>query len=181
MYCRECPTEITVTNRVLAHHSRTKTYYKTICKACHSRNSKVTARLRASHMMLTQGSMCELCGKPARCFLDHNHRTGAVRGIVCRRCNSGLGLLGDSQLGLWNAIGYIYKHDESGLQRDFEAALRSERAPGGRYSPQTSEEGWSPSDAEGSGCISSATSGTSNFSIKSPGCASGKSSGSEGS
>jgi len=35
---------------------------------------------------------CELCGHPIDdpCC-DHNHHTGAVRGVICRRCNTALG------------------------------------------------------------------------------------------
>ena len=45
---------------------------------------------------------CEACGKPAhlnRCnvsYLDHNHTTGKLRGVLCHECNTALGLLGES-------------------------------------------------------------------------------------
>lgn len=39
---------------------------------------------------------CELCGKPGRLVLDHNHQTAEVRGWLCGPCNSGIGYLQDS-------------------------------------------------------------------------------------
>jgi hypothetical protein len=57
---------------------------------------------------------CECCGnlpstKKGMC-LDHDHSTGAFRGWLCNRCNLGIGLLGDTQQGLKNAIMYLHRH-----------------------------------------------------------------------
>ena len=41
---------------------------------------------------------CEACGvKPteARMHIDHDHKTGKVRGILCHHCNVVLGMVGD--------------------------------------------------------------------------------------
>lgn len=44
-----------------------------------------------------QGGVCAICGKVAtgRWHLDHEHGTGRIRGVLCSRCNQGLGLFGD--------------------------------------------------------------------------------------
>lgn len=39
--------------------------------------------------------------------VDHCHRTGEVRGLVCRRCNRALGLFGDDEHILRSAIEYL--------------------------------------------------------------------------
>jgi hypothetical protein len=39
--------------------------------------------------------------------VDHDHRSGGVRGILCFNCNGGLGLFRDSELFLSRAIGYL--------------------------------------------------------------------------
>lgn len=39
--------------------------------------------------------------------IDHDHETGAVRGLLCMNCNSGLGKLGDTTESLRRAIAYL--------------------------------------------------------------------------
>ena len=39
--------------------------------------------------------------------VDHNHRTGEVRGLLCHNCNRALGLLKDSTEYLVNSIAYL--------------------------------------------------------------------------
>lgn len=54
---------------------------------------------------------CGICRKvPERKYslhIDHDHETGRVRGLLCSRCNSGLGKLGDNVAGLRAAIEYL--------------------------------------------------------------------------
>lgn len=38
---------------------------------------------------------CEACGSTVKLCVDHDHETGAVRGILCGACNMALGLLRD--------------------------------------------------------------------------------------
>lgn len=40
-------------------------------------------------------------------FIDHNHDTGEVRGLLCRTCNTGLGMFKDSPVLLENAKKYL--------------------------------------------------------------------------
>lgn len=43
-----------------------------------------------------QGNVCAICGKPPkskRLSVDHNHKTGKVRGLLCTKCNSNLSAL----------------------------------------------------------------------------------------
>jgi hypothetical protein len=43
-------------------------------------------------MKEAQDGRCACCGKKAkRLIVDHNHETGSVRGLLCYRCNMGLG------------------------------------------------------------------------------------------
>jgi len=48
-----------------------------------------------------QGGGCSICGKTPkqngkRLAVDHNHKTGAIRGLLCTNCNLALGYLKDS-------------------------------------------------------------------------------------
>lgn len=52
--------------------------------------------------------MCEICGKTlVRLVIDHNHKTGKLRGVLCVSCNAALGgFMDDSEL-LRTAAAYL--------------------------------------------------------------------------
>ncbi|MFC9975229.1 endonuclease domain-containing protein [Spirillospora sp. NPDC127200] len=60
----------------------------------------------------TTGGLCKICMREAELVMDHDHKTGRLRGLICGPCNSGLGLLGDQISTLFRAIGYL--HDYAG-------------------------------------------------------------------
>lgn len=55
-----------------------------------------------------QGRRCGCCGKKLqRPHVDHDHDTGEVRGLLCQKCNTGIGKLGDDLSGVLNAAQYL--------------------------------------------------------------------------
>lgn len=55
-----------------------------------------------------QGGKCAICFRECEVLdVDHCHETGVIRGGLCRKCNSGIGLLGDDPDVLWNALQYL--------------------------------------------------------------------------
>lgn len=56
-----------------------------------------------------QGGICALCRDRAAVDVDHDHKTGKVRAMLCRGCNVGLGLFADSPERLQAAIEYLKK------------------------------------------------------------------------
>ena len=64
-------------------------------------------------MLKNQKRRCAICGTTKmdngrRNFcVDHNHKTGKVRGLLCGKCNKGLGLFKDSISILEKAISYL--------------------------------------------------------------------------
>lgn len=66
-----------------------------------------------NRMLLEQNGVCKICGrtethaKKKKFNIDHNHITGKVRGLLCNRCNVGLGKFKDDIEILKKAIGYL--------------------------------------------------------------------------
>lgn len=64
-------------------------------------------------MFEAQGGLCAACGtdrpggKAGVLQVDHNHRTGAVRGLLCNGCNAALGHVDDNISRLLDLINYI--------------------------------------------------------------------------
>ena len=63
-------------------------------------------------LLLFQNECCAICGcsqlkNGRRLSIDHCHKTGIIRGLLCIKCNVGLGSLGDSTYLLKKAIKYL--------------------------------------------------------------------------
>lgn len=60
-------------------------------------------------MLQSQGGRCKICGRTekTRLAVDHCHKTGKVRGLLCTKCNSALGLFGDNVAIFQSAINYL--------------------------------------------------------------------------
>ncbi len=68
-------------------------------------------------MFVAQGGLCAICRKAEtkknryggvrRLAVDHCHRTGKVRGLLCHKCNSGIGYFSDDPVLLLVALRYL--------------------------------------------------------------------------
>jgi len=68
-------------------------------------------------MFLKQEGKCAICGTHQRDLkgklnMDHDHITDKVRGLLCRKCNWGLGQFNDRASLLEKAIIYLDKYEE---------------------------------------------------------------------
>jgi hypothetical protein len=65
-------------------------------------------------MLRAQGHRCAICGdefgKGCRPNVDHCHASNRVRGLLCSRCNGGIGMLRDDCALLAAAIEYLKQH-----------------------------------------------------------------------
>lgn len=52
-------------------------------------------------------SECWICGATENLVADHDHDTDEFRGTLCRLCNSGIGMLGDSSERVARAALYL--------------------------------------------------------------------------
>lgn len=63
-------------------------------------------------LLKSQNGVCAICKrnvphKGDSMCVDHDHSTGAVRGILCSNCNRAIGLLEDNVAFLQSAINYL--------------------------------------------------------------------------
>ena len=62
-------------------------------------------------LLVAQKGVCAICDKPEssgkRLAVDHKHGTNLVRGLLCTKCNMGLGYFNDSPGFLFSAIKYL--------------------------------------------------------------------------
>ena len=68
-------------------------------------------------MLEVQKNLCAICRtkQPGKVLcIDHDHKTGAVRGLLCGNCNVGLGNFKDNTKILKSAISYLMRGMDSG-------------------------------------------------------------------
>jgi Recombination endonuclease VII len=60
-------------------------------------------------LLRIQNGVCALCRRPPkriRLHVDHDHRTEVIRGLLCHRCNRGLGYIQNPDV-LRRAVEYV--------------------------------------------------------------------------
>lgn len=88
-----------------------------LCRTCKS------ATTYKSRWGKFQRSFCDICGTPIKlgngtansACVDHDHKTGRVRGVLCHGCNTGLGGFKDNTESLSSAITYLERLNPSNL------------------------------------------------------------------
>lgn len=88
----------------------------------------------------SQGGLCLVCEHPmtlegnrtdrTRACVDHDHENGLIRGLLCQRCNSAIGQLGEDPERLWRATQHVARfRDLADWVRDRETAPMTVSAP----------------------------------------------------
>lgn len=115
-------------------------FHRTECKECHKKLQKEAYRrnpdkwrdrqLRARYgmtlseyteMLANQDYKCKICSieqnenvLERKLAVDHDHKTGKVRGLLCTRCNIAVGFIRDNPGWAEKAIVYLNKHHNQG-------------------------------------------------------------------
>lgn len=100
-------------------NSLCKDGYQNVCKSCKANQWKqaagkspekyATTRLKRiygisidqwNQLFIKQNGCCAICTRhqsefKKKLFVDHDHQTGEVRGLLCHKCNVAIGLLQD--------------------------------------------------------------------------------------
>lgn len=88
------------------------------CKECGANISNLRYGNKANRedLLKAQDGKCAICKKPTSfeghhtACIDHDHKTGAIRGVLCSPCNKALGTFGDDIDVLQAAIDYLKLH-----------------------------------------------------------------------
>lgn len=91
--CKECARKSSASRRLADPLKQRRMKYKATDEELHS---------------FLSGDECEICGVfLTKKYVDHNHTTGKIRGVLCSPCNVGLGHFKDSAVVLEKAIAYL--------------------------------------------------------------------------
>lgn len=60
-------------------------------------------------MCKTQDQRCKICNVRVKLYIDHDHRTDVIRGLLCNNCNLGLGHFKEQLNILKKAMAYLEK------------------------------------------------------------------------
>lgn len=109
--CRKCKNtkryKSTRTCIVCAKVYNGKLQYNSRRKYALKRKYNITVE-EYNSMMHLQENKCAICGDMSeKLCVDHDHKTGKVRGLLCSNCNTSLGKFKDSIQILKNAISYL--------------------------------------------------------------------------
>lgn len=99
-------------------NARTCDGFASRCKSCRKTEGREGHLKRAFGLTVAgldalveaQGGGCAICREGQPKHVDHDHQTGAVRGVLCGRCNMGLGQFGDDPRRLLAAASYLERH-----------------------------------------------------------------------
>lgn len=113
-HCTECGIELSAATTTRRTDSTT---WRSPCTACRGVKGRARhdAREEARRFMVTR-DVCDICLQPEHrtrggvvklLAIDHDHRTGVNRGLLCQRCNMAIGLFADNVHLLAAAIRYL--------------------------------------------------------------------------
>lgn len=112
--------------RIPAHYRADRTTCSERCRGAKRRSGNPKRHLlwrygitpdERAEILEAQHRACAICFGPeadvGTLVVDHDHRTGAIRGLLCAACNSGLGLFRDRGDFLATAILYLDRADSA--------------------------------------------------------------------
>jgi len=126
-YCKETYDPANAQQKFCSHNCRSKAYYKNNpnrqkSDPKHQRKSSLKRLYNIQpadydKLLGQQNGLCAICGQPetrknryggiCKLHIDHDHKTKKIRGLLCGKCNSALGLFKDNKKLLKKAIKYL--------------------------------------------------------------------------
>jgi len=114
--CTRCRAEKPETSEFFPPHNKKRNGLDSWCRACRSeyRNANCRGAYRDSisdaalQELKASTHECVICGASETLVVDHDHKTGQIRGLLCNHCNRGLGHFRDDPVLLEFAAQYLY-------------------------------------------------------------------------
>lgn len=86
---------------------------KQIMFACKMRHKYGIGPEERNAIEVSQNGLCAICRTKRELVVDHDHLTGKVRGLLCKKCNWMIGFAEDSTTTLERGMAYLKKHSKS--------------------------------------------------------------------
>lgn len=104
LMCTRCKQEKPGTSEFFPLHNKKVNGLDSWCRECRSTYRSEIRRGLYRDMMddgplkeiIASTRFCTICGDDGDLVVDHDHKTNKIRGILCNRCNKGLGLFRDN-------------------------------------------------------------------------------------
>jgi hypothetical protein len=91
-----------------------------ISRRCYSKTRTLRlygmSRAEVEALSAKQDHRCAICGWQGKLHVDHHHAKNMLRGLLCGKCNRGIGMFGDSTELLRSAIEYLKKFEVANVK-----------------------------------------------------------------
>ena len=120
--CTRCKGQKPGTTEFFPPHNRKRNGLDSWCRECRAeyRNANCRGKFRGAisdeRLADIKATIkeCVICGNKEPLVVDHDHKTGRVRGMLCNHCNRGLGHFRDDPELLEFAAQYLREMSASG-------------------------------------------------------------------
>jgi hypothetical protein len=112
--------------RVERQRKATKAYMAKARNEAPERIARIKARAKyrltdeeLDHLLEAAGETCQICLRPfteeqdTKRAIDHHHSTGKVRGIICTKCNLGIGMANEDLARMERMAAYLRHHQST--------------------------------------------------------------------